>query len=159
MGRADAANHDPRDEDRLKQRKLSLMGVVACLYVAACLLPAFWGRGGFLEGGTELPGWFLIIGLPPFCCSGLPSTLATIVSGRWLWQNKYREASALACLNLFAPLYWLSQTEPGRFVLRKGFYVWSIALVVWAAGVVVISLLDRTDHRLIVPDTWPIDEP
>jgi 4-amino-4-deoxy-L-arabinose transferase-like glycosyltransferase len=118
--------------------KYLLTSAVASLYLAACLLPGFWGRGGFLDGGTEVPGWALVLGLPPLCCISWPSLAATIISAQWLWQDRLRPAFILACINIlpavyYLPAYWLPM--PRKFELRIGYYLWLAAVVVWAVGV------------------------
>ena len=127
----------------MRLAKFWLTFVVASLYLAACLLPGFWGRGGFLEGGTEVPGWCMVIGLPPLCCLSWPSILAMYYSAKWVWQDRYQRAFILACLNILPGAYWLAALAPGRFELRSGYYVWLTALVVWAVGVGCLRMMDR----------------
>jgi hypothetical protein len=126
-----------------QRAKSLLILVVASLYLAACLLPGFWGRGGFLEGGTEIPGWALVLGFPPWCGISWPSLAAMSVSAKWLWEGRLRRAFILACINILPAAYWLPMEVPGRFELRIGYYVWLAGLVVWAAGVGCLRWRDR----------------
>jgi hypothetical protein len=130
-------------EKHLRIEKSLLMIVVASLYLAACLLPGFWARGGFFEGGDEVGGWYLVLGFPPSCMLSWPSIVAMLLSAAWLWQGRYRRAFFLGCLNILPGAYWLGMEKPGRFELRIGYYVWLAALVVWPLGVGGLLALDR----------------
>lgn len=126
-----------------QRAKSSLILVVASLYLAACLLPGFWGRGGFLEGGTEGRGWVLVLGFPPLCCISWPSLAAMFVSAKWLWEDRLQRAFILACINILPAACWLTMGKPGRLELRIGYYVWLAGVVVWAVGVGCLRWRDR----------------
>jgi hypothetical protein len=121
----------------------SLIAIVTILMSLACPLPYAWGRGGFLEGGTVLPGWAFVLGAPPFfCCIGWPSSIALIVSAKWLWEGRSLGAFLLGCLAACPGLFMLRQQEPGRLELRTGFYVWFSGVVTWMVGVGLLFLVD-----------------
>src|SRR5579883_1841616 len=100
--------------DPLRRAKLSLTCAVASLDLAACLLPGFWGRSGLLDGGTEVPGWAMVLGLPPLCCISWPSLVAMAISAKWLWGGRPRGAFPLACLKILPGASWLFASELGR---------------------------------------------
>jgi hypothetical protein len=121
-----------------RRAKCWLTLAVASLYLAACLLPGVWGRGGFLECGTEIPGWAMVLGLSPLCCVSWPSLAAMIISAVWLGEDRLRRAFILACINIlpvaqFLPAHW--SPEACRVELRTDYYIWIAAVVGWAVGV------------------------
>ncbi|AGA28712.1 hypothetical protein Sinac_4530 [Singulisphaera acidiphila DSM 18658] len=142
----------------MRQAKYALTCAVASLYLAACLLPGCWGRGGFLEGGTELPGWFIVLG-PCYCFLNWPSTAAMILSVRRLWKKQTRLAFLMACINLLPVASLLAVEEQGRFELRIGYYLWLAALAVWALGVGCFVLLDRRKPASSSKPNPIMDEP
>ena len=146
----------------LRAKRL-LTRTVLGLYLAGCVLPMYWGRGGFLEAGTVLPGWVIILGLPPLCCQAWPMLAAQYVSMKWLWQDRYRGAFLLACLNLLpsAPgLAALFVAQPPGYppVLRIGYYVWLTALVVWMLGVGILWLQYRGKRPLSAKEKSALEE-
>jgi hypothetical protein len=118
-----------------RTKYLLLTAIVTAFHLAACPLPGFWGRGGLLEGGTVVPGWALVLGLPPLCCISWTSLAALFISAKWLWEDRLRRAFILACINVLPAATWFAACEPGRFELRVGYYVWFAGIVVWAVGV------------------------
>jgi hypothetical protein len=138
------AFHEPRktDGEVVRAARFLLSVVVAGLYLTACLLPGFWGRGGFLEGGETCPGWFIVLGFPPLCQMSWPSLVAMYYSAKWLWRGRYRGAFILGCLNILPGAYWLAMEVPGKFELRAGYYFWFAGLVLWAVGAGGIRWLD-----------------
>ena len=97
--------------------------LVAGFSLIAWLLPGVWGRGGFPGGGTDLPGWFLVLGLP---CNFLAwiSRLAMYLSALWFWGEEYRAAFPTAYLNILPVSSELLMLQPGRYELRSGNHVW-----------------------------------
>jgi hypothetical protein len=106
---------------------------------AARLLGPWWLSGG----GTEFPGWALVLGFPPWCCISWPSLAAMIISAEWLWEDRLRRAFILACINILPAAVWLREKVPGRFELRTGYYVWLAGVIVWAVGVGWLRWRDR----------------
>src|SRR5262249_31165916 len=107
----------PVGASAVRTGKFLLSALVAAFYLTACLLPGALERGVFLEGGTEAPGWFFVLGFPPLCQLSWPSLIAMYYSAKWLWQGRYRRAFLLGCLNILAPAPFLAMEEPGRFEL------------------------------------------
>ena len=120
-----------RATSSLLRAKRWLTSVVAALYLAACLLPGFWGRGGLLKGGIEVRGWDMVFLWWPI---SLPSLLAMILSVRWLWRDRFRRAFVAACINLFVVSLWLLGEGTGDMELRSGYYCWLVGVAVWAVG-------------------------
>jgi hypothetical protein len=143
--------------DAVQVIRFYLCGLVAVLIGISCCQPFFWGRGGFLEGGTELPGWAVVM-LPGPCCMSWPSIFAFWLSAIWIYWDEYRGAFILSCLNLLPTAIWLIYEEPGRFELRSGYYFWLAAAILWAVGIGWLRFSARRDCQALEKPKTAIDE-
>jgi len=100
----------------------------------------------------------MVLGLPPLCSISWPSIIAMYYSAKWVWQDRYRRAFILACLNILPGAYWLVALAPGRFELRSGYCVWLAALIVWAVGVGCLRMLDQGKRPLFKKEKSGFDE-
>lgn len=149
----------PRSEgEAFRAARLSLTVAVVGLYLAVCVLSGFWGRGGFLEGGTDVPGFVLVIGFPPLSCTCWFPIVGMIISARWLWEGRDRRAFILACINILPVAFWLPVENPGRFELRVGYYLWLASHVLWAVGIGCLRVVDRGKPGSTAKEKSVIDE-
>lgn len=118
----------------------AIVTVISCgLVAASCALPAFWGRGGFFEGGTEMLGWQLLLFGAVLC----PITIPWLANIAWaeslccLWTDQSRRmaiAAAAAIALATLPLWFLG--EP-KLELRLGYWLWLSGISVTGLGLAV----------------------
>jgi hypothetical protein len=119
--------------------KRLLIATVLVLFATSCCLSAFWGRGGFLEGGTDLYGWQLVLfGWFPVLPFWVPwtSNIFLAFSVHRLWKGRDMDARGFALTAVvFAsiPLVMLL-TRSDQLELRSGYYFWLASLMTWSAG-------------------------
>lgn len=146
----------------LHGRLIHLFVSVAALgvYVAACLLPAFWGQGGFFEAGETLYGvdlllfgWLTLFTLDPTWLANLGLLLALVC----MWRRRYQWALGVSIAAL--GLACLSIRHIGRGLEpRVGFYLWIGSMVVLALGVIAVGVVDRRgDFARLLSETASIE--
>ncbi len=117
--------------------RLCVAAAVVALFVPSLYLPAFWARGGFFEGGTELFGWQLLAsGWFAFCVPWLANPLL-LDSQRRSWAGHgraaAREAGLAAAMGL-VPAAFVLLSWDGRSALRVGYGLWEASLLAGFLG-------------------------
>lgn len=148
------------------------------LFAHACVSPAAYGRGGFLEGGTAPPGWLLVL-FGGFLCFVSPLGFAWLanpigaIAAHHFWHRRWGVAalySLLAVLLSLIPLTYMVLTRatvvlrleapvaltfpPGNLELRIGYFTWVASHLTLFAGAAVawsVALLAEP------PEVPPLD--
>jgi hypothetical protein len=143
------------------QEKRALTATVFVMFAASCPFSAFWGRGGFLEGGTDFPGWqLLLIGWLPLFGFSIPwcANIVAAASILRLRQGRHRDALGMALTAVvFAstPMVMLPSGSD-RFELRTGYFLWLSSFITWAAGL--IHLRHRARRTKPLAKKFVLDE-
>jgi hypothetical protein len=129
--------------------------LIAALFIRSCMLPAAWGRGGFLEGGTEFPGWWLLLlGWVPLYLY-FPAWFANpmlVLVLRYSWAGRFGGAARLSWIAVALALVPLASFAASREELRRGYYFWLGSMIAAAIGSTALAVAHR---RVQVAEVGP----
>jgi hypothetical protein len=142
----------------LAARLVVIVGVLL-FFVPAFYLPAFWARGGFFEGGEEIPGWGILavgwIPLLPFFVPWLANPLLVDALRRF-WGGAARAAvteSGFALALGVLPCLYVAFDDRDSSQLLDAYYLWAGSLMVGFVGVSWHALGTGTWRRTEQPAT------